>query len=199
MTASDASAIGIANCSRRHRSSPFLAFDDVMGVGLVDDPKDQIQVRLAVCASEWPRQGLAADAILMDLVDLKDVLWDIVEGPDNHTITGSQIVLVEGGLCHDYALLMIRSGRTAPRTKLSGTGRATGVIQAGKQASMTNKTARAWGRARWRLRRFLSAKDEASRRPTPAANSSVKVVNIYTSPLRILCIDAYFFTVFRLE
>jgi hypothetical protein len=61
-------------------------------------------------------------------------------------------------------------------------GKGMGWSQLGRQAKTNSAPARAWGIARSRPNLFLSIQDKVSRKPTPAAISSKKGVNIYTSP-----------------
>jgi hypothetical protein len=56
---------------------------------------DQLEVGLAVGAAEWPAEGHPGDAVVLDTVDEEGVCGDVVEGPDDHDVTG-----LDGGGCY---------------------------------------------------------------------------------------------------
>jgi hypothetical protein len=56
------------------------------------DPKNQLQTGLAVDTLEGPRERIAGDAVLKDLPDLEQVLWNVIEGPQDYNVGQSVIV-----------------------------------------------------------------------------------------------------------
>jgi hypothetical protein len=138
------------------------------------DPKDQLKFGLTVDPFERAGDRVAGDAVLIDIQDLEQVFWNVIEGAqDNHVVFFEVPV-------HHSDLRVKRS--TTPRVTPRGRGKVIGCSQLGRQAKTSRAPARAWGIARLRPNLFLSIQDKVSRKPTPAAKSSKKGVDIYTSP-----------------
>tara|TARA_R110000787_G_scaffold286410_1_gene404692 strand:- start:780 stop:1220 length:441 start_codon:yes stop_codon:yes gene_type:complete len=129
---------------------------------------------------------MSPHAVLVDFIDLEHVFGDVLEGPNKNMNAGRKFLLVNNFSSHAYRLRTKKSGSRTPRVKLTGKGNIIGWSQLGKQAKIRKAPATACGTSRLRSNFFLSPQDKVSRKPTPAAISSVKVVNIYTSPLRFL-------------
>jgi hypothetical protein len=141
------------------------------------DPKDQLKFGFAVDPFEWASDRVAGDAVLIDFQDLEKVLGDVIEGPqDNH------VVFFEVPVHHSDLRVKRRSWSTTPRVTPRGRGKVIGCSQLGRQAKTSRAPARAWGIAKSRLNLARSIQDKVSRKPTPAAKSSKKGVDIYTSP-----------------
>jgi hypothetical protein len=141
------------------------------------DPKDQLKFGLTVDPFERAGDRVAGDAVLIDIQDLEEVFWNVIKGAqDNH------VVFFEVPVHHSDLRVRRRSGRTIPRVTPRGRGKVIGCSQLGRQAKTSRAPARAWGIARSRPNLFLSIQDKVSRKPTPAAKSSKKGVDIYTSP-----------------
>jgi hypothetical protein len=141
------------------------------------DPQDQLKTGFAIDPFEGTCERVAGDAVVKDFPHLEKVLGDVIEGTqDNH------VIFFEVPVCHSDLRVSRRSGRTTPRATPSGMGKGMGWSQLGRQAKTSRAPARAWGIARSRPNLFLSIQDRVSRTPTPAATSSKKGVNIYTSP-----------------
>jgi hypothetical protein len=141
------------------------------------DPKDQLKFRLTVDPFERASDCVAGDAVLIDVQDLEEVFWNVIEGAqDNH------VVFFEVPVHHSDLRVSRRSGSTTPRVTPRGMGKVIGCSQLGRQAKTSRAPARVWGIARSRLSFDRSIQDKVSRKPTPAAKSSKKGENIYTSP-----------------
>jgi hypothetical protein len=141
------------------------------------DPKDQLKFGLAVDPFERASDRVAGDAVLIDVQDLEEVFWNVIEGAqDNH------VVFFEVPVHHSDLRVSRRSGSTTPRVTPRGMGKVIGCSQLGRQAKTSRAPARVWGIARSRLSFDRSIQDKVSRKPTPAAKSSKKGENIYTSP-----------------
>jgi hypothetical protein len=141
------------------------------------DPKDQLKFGLTVDPFERTGDRVAGDAILIDIQDLEEVFLNVIEGAqDNH------VVFFEVPVRHSDLRVKRRSWSTTPRVTPRGRGKVIGCSQLGRQAKTSRAPARAWGIARSRLSFARSIQDKASRKPTPAAKSSKKGENIYTSP-----------------
>jgi hypothetical protein len=141
------------------------------------DPKDQLKFGLTVDPFERAGDRVAGDAILIDVQDLEEVFWNVIEGAQDNNV-----VFFEVPVHHSDLRVSRRSGRTIPRVTPRGRGKVIGCSQLGRQAKTSRAPARAWGIARSRLSFARSIQDKVSRKPTPAANSSKKGVVIYTSP-----------------
>jgi hypothetical protein len=141
------------------------------------DPKDQLKFRLTVDPFERASDCVAGDAVLIDVQDLEEVFWNVIEGAqDNH------VVFFEVPVHHSDLRVSRRSGSTTPRVTPRGMGKVIGCSQLGRQAKTSRAPARVWGIARSRLSFDRSIQDKVSRKPTPAAKSSKKGENIYISP-----------------
>jgi hypothetical protein len=141
------------------------------------DPQDQLKTGFAIDTLEGTRERVAGDAVVIDFPDLEKVLRNVIEGTqDNH------VVFFEVPVRHSGLRVSRRSGSTTPRVTPSGMGKGMGWSHAGRQAKTSSAPARAWGTARSRPNFARSIQDKVSRKPTPAAMSSKKGVNIYTSP-----------------
>jgi hypothetical protein len=141
------------------------------------NPKDQLKFRLAVDPFQRASDRVAGDAVLIDVQDLEEVFWNVIEGAqDNH------VVFFEVPVRHSDLRVKRRSWSTTPRVTPRGRGKVIGCSQLGRQAKTSRAPARAWGIAKSRLSFARSIQDKVSRKPTPAASSSKKGENIYTSP-----------------
>jgi hypothetical protein len=141
------------------------------------DPKDQLKFRLAVDPFERAGDCVAGDAVLIDVQDLEQVLWNVIEGAQDNNV-----VFFEVPVYHSDLRVSRRSWSTTPSVTPRGRGKVIGCSQLGRQAKTSRAPARAWGIARSRLSFARSIQDKVSRKPTPAAKSSKKGVDIYTSP-----------------
>jgi hypothetical protein len=141
------------------------------------DPKDQLKFGLAVDPFEWASDRVAGDAVLIDVQDLEEVFWNVIEG-----LQDNNVVFFEVPVHHSDLRVKRRSWSTTPRVTPRGRGKVIGWSQLGRQAKTSRAPARAWGIARSRLSFARSIQDKVSRKPTPAAKSSKKGENIYTSP-----------------
>jgi hypothetical protein len=141
------------------------------------DPKDQLKFGFAVDPFERAGDRVAGDAVLIDVQDLEEVFWNVIEGAQ-----GNHVVFFEVPVHHSDLRVKRRSWSTTPRVTPRGIGKVIGCSQLGRQAKTSRAPARAWGIERSRLNLFLSIQDKVSRKPTPAAKSSKKGENIYTSP-----------------
>jgi hypothetical protein len=141
------------------------------------DPKDQLKFGFAVDPFERASDRVASDAVLIDVQDPEKVFWNVIEGTQDNNV-----VFFEVPVSHSALRVSRRSWSTTPRVTPRGMGKVIGCSQLGRQAKTSRAPARAWGIARSRLNLFLSIQDKVSRKPTPAAKSSKKGENIYTSP-----------------
>jgi hypothetical protein len=141
------------------------------------DPKDQLKFGLAVDPFERASDRVAGDAVLIDVQDLEQVLWNVIKGAQDNNV-----VFFEVPVRHSDLRVKRRSWSTTPRVTPRGMGKVIGCSQLGRQAKTSRAPARAWGIARSRLSFARSIQDKVSRKPTPAAKSSKKGVVIYTSP-----------------
>jgi hypothetical protein len=141
------------------------------------DPKDQLKFGLAIDPFERAGDRVAGDAVLIDVQDLEQVLWNVIKGAQDNNV-----VFFEVPVSHSDLRVSRRSGSTTPRVTPRGRGKVIGCSQLGRQAKTSRAPARAWGIAKSRLSFARSIQDKVSRKPTPAAKSSKKGVNIYTSP-----------------
>ncbi len=60
--------------------SQVMAGKPKIPVSVAADPQDQLQRRFSVLAFQRPRERVAADAVVIDFVDLKQVFGDVVDG-----------------------------------------------------------------------------------------------------------------------
>jgi hypothetical protein len=141
------------------------------------DPQDQLKTGLAIDTLEGASERVAGDAVVKDFPHLEKVLRDVIKSPQDN-----DVVFFEVPVRHSDLRVSRRSGRTTPSVTPSGMGKGMGWSQLGRQAKTSRAPARAWGIARSRLNFARSIQDRVSRTPTPAAISSKKGVNIYTSP-----------------
>jgi hypothetical protein len=141
------------------------------------DPKDQLKFGLAVDPFERASDRVASDAVLIDIQDFEEVFWNVIKGPQDNNV-----VFFEVPVRHSDLRVKRRSWSTTPRVTPSGRGKVIGCSQLGRQAKTSRAPARAWGIAISRLSFARSIQDKVSRKPTPAAKSSKKGVDIYTSP-----------------
>jgi hypothetical protein len=141
------------------------------------DPKDQLKFGFAVDPFERASDRVAGDAVLIDVQDPEKVFWNVIEGTQDNNV-----VFFEVPVHHSDLRVKRRSWSTTPRVTPRGIGKVIGCSQLGRQAKTSRAPARAWGIERSRLNLFLSIQDKVSRKPTPAAKSSKKGENIYTSP-----------------
>jgi hypothetical protein len=141
------------------------------------DPKDQLKFGLAVDPFERASDCVAGDAVLIDIQDLEQVFWNVIEGAQDNNV-----VFFEVPVHHSDLRVRRRSWSTTPRVTPRGRGKVIGCSQLGRQAKTSRAPARAWGIARSRLNLARSIQDKVSRKLTPAAKSSKKGENIYTSP-----------------
>jgi hypothetical protein len=141
------------------------------------DPKDQLKFGLAVDPFQRAGDRVAGDAILIDIQDLEKVFWNVIKGTQDNNV-----VFFEVPVRHSALRVKRRSWSTTPRVTPRGRGKVIGCSQLGRQAKTSRAPARAWGIAKSRLSFARSIQDKVSRKPTPAAKSSKKGVDIYTSP-----------------
>jgi hypothetical protein len=141
------------------------------------DPQDQLKTGLAVYTRKGTCECVAGDAVVKDFPHLEKVFWNVIEGTQDNNV-----FFFEVPVCHSDLRVSRRSGSTTPRVTPRGMGKGMGWSQLGRQAKTSRAPARAWGIARSRPNRTRRIQDKVSRKPTPAAISSKKGVNIYTSP-----------------
>jgi hypothetical protein len=141
------------------------------------DPKDQLKFGFTIDPFERSCDRVAGDAVLIDIQDLEQVFWNVIKGAQDNNV-----VFFEGPVSHSALRVKRRAWSTTPRVTPRGRGKVIGCSQLGRQAKTSRAPARAWGIAKSRLSFARSIQDKVSRKPTPAAKSSKKGVDIYTSP-----------------
>ena len=90
------------------------------------DPDNKRRIRFAVFPSKRSGLKYPCDAVFVNRINKKAVLWDVIEGSNQHDAAWGGVEF-----CHFYALRKKRSGSTKPRVSPTGIGKGNGFRKSG--------------------------------------------------------------------
>jgi hypothetical protein len=59
-----------------------------------DLSQDHVEFWLAVLTFERASARVITDAVVIDLINEEEAFWDVVEGPDDHTVSGMEVYVL---------------------------------------------------------------------------------------------------------